>query len=85
MKWIECIKSIATTGESGPCSLCKSKNTDYRCVTLDDKNKIGFLDVWCNGCKSLGHLSRVRIDENKYKTIPLDKFESVVPKYKVIN
>ena len=84
VKWIECIKSIHDTGKSGKCPKCKSENTDYAYVLVDKANNMGYLDVWCNDCKSIEHISRVKIDDTLKQVINVDDVDSVIPKYKVI-
>jgi phage FluMu protein Com len=83
MKWLECIKSINLTGKSGKCPHCGSSQTDYRYVLLDKASTIGYLDVWCNNCKTMGHVSRVNVDENSENVISVDEVKGVIPDYKV--
>ncbi|MDM8313109.1 MULTISPECIES: hypothetical protein [Clostridium] len=81
MIWIECIKSIASTGKAGKCPYCGNINTDYAHVKVDNEN--GYLDVWCNECKKMGHISRVRINKEIKNVINLDEVHKVIPKYEI--
>lgn len=84
MKWMKCIKSIQENGKSGKCPKCNSENTDYAYVLVDKSNNLGYLDVWCNECKSIEHISRVKIQDNLKKVIDVDKADSVIPKYEIL-
>lgn len=81
MKWLECIKSIANTNKAGKCPYCSGSNTDYTYVLVEGQN--GYLDIWCNNCKKLGHISRVKIDKKEKRVIALDEVDKIIPKYKV--
>lgn len=62
MKWLGNLKSITDTGKAGKCPVCGSKNTDYIGTEID-KNHNGYLDIWCNDCKSAYHVSRMQITD----------------------
>lgn len=44
------------------CPNCEIKNIDYLYIG-DEKTKIGYLHIWCNGCKKGIYISRVKIPE----------------------
>lgn len=68
MKWIKNIKNIAASGNVGKCPVCGSDNTDYLCKVIDEKSKNGYMDMWCNKCRSAYHVSRMNIAD-KMKTV----------------
>lgn len=59
MKWLKNITEIIDNRSAGICPYCKSKNTDYRIVRVNES--MGYLDVWCNDCKRAYHISRMEV------------------------
>ena len=71
MRWNENLKTIATERQSGICPYCKSNNTDYGFLIVDEENQMGYGAVWCNNCHRGFHLSRIRIHKDMpIKSIP---------------
>lgn len=64
MKWLDNLKNIAISGQAGKCPVCGSENTDYICTVVKTESKDGYLDVWCNDCRSAYHVSRIQIADN---------------------
>lgn len=83
MRWLEFAKEIALTDRPGICPYCRGHNTDYAFVLVNENNKVGYLDMWCNDCKKVGHISRVIIDNRVKKVINIDEVEEKIPKYEV--
>lgn len=81
LKWLDCIKVISTTDKAGKCPYCNGSNTDYTYVLVSDGK--GYFNIWCNDCKKMGHISRVKIDNNIKKVIDVKDADKVIPKYKI--
>lgn len=64
MKWLENLESISEKSIAGKCPICKSDNTDYRLIKIN--GDYGYGDIWCNDCKSTYHISRMKIDKEKF-------------------
>ncbi len=60
---LENLKSIANTGNAEKCPFCGSEETDYKCSIVDQENRLGYMDIWCNGCKRAFHVSRMEISD----------------------
>ncbi len=57
MKWIENFKSVSERRSAGKSSFCRSVNVDYKCSIVVPESRLGFMDIWCNGCKKAFHVS----------------------------
>lgn len=68
MKWKENLLNISKREAVGRCPECGSENTDYKCTIVVPEKKLGYMDVWCNECKSACHISRLEIAENLKET-----------------
>lgn len=68
MKWGKTIGNIADCKPIGECPFCGSPDVDYKATQVSEKR--GYMDVWCNACKSWLHVSRMAITDNfkYYKT-----------------
>lgn len=73
-KWLGNLRGIAGGEGAGKCSFCGSVNTDYKCSVVDQKSKIGYMDIWCNDCKKAFHISRMQVAEDMktYGEMPKD-------------
>lgn len=81
MKWLNCVKTIATKDKVGKCPYCNGTNTDFSYVIVHEK--MGYLDVWCNDCKKMGHISRSYINLNSKNVINIKDVDKVIPKYEI--
>ena len=57
--WYKLIDEL-THAEILKCPNCGEKGIDYLYIG-DEKTKIGYLQIWCNGCKKGINISRVKI------------------------
>lgn len=77
MKW-----AIAYT--KNKCPHCNENNIEYAYVLIDEKNRMGYMNIWCNNCKKMGHISRVSIPEDAKNVLSTDEeIEENIPKYKI--
>ena len=83
MKWLDTGKDISITGKIGKCPHCKSNNTDYAFVIVNKENGTGYLDIWCNDCKKMGHISRAKINDNVKNVVSLEEASKVIPNYEI--
>lgn len=63
-KWLENLKDISKKRRVGKCPFCKGADTDYKCSIVDQENRLGYMDIWCNDCKRAFHVSRMQILED---------------------
>ena len=63
MKWGENLDSIAKENNPGKCPHCGSSRADYKCTIVIPDKKLGYMDIWCNDCQWVYHISRMEVTE----------------------
>lgn len=70
-KWLSNLENLAVNREVGICPFCSGNDTDYVFTVVQDSDKAGYADIWCNECNHAFHISRTFVDAG-YKAISVN-------------
>lgn len=59
MKWLRNLENLVTNHKVGECPFCNSKDTKFKAEKT--QGNMGYLVMWCENCKHVYNISRVKI------------------------
>lgn len=61
-KWLYILNNIDKKIKK--CPYCNKESLKYKYTLVDNKNKMGYLDIICSNCKKEIHVSRIKIKDD---------------------
>ena len=64
MKWLKNLESFGKSRTLGVCPYCGSKRLQSCFAMVNEREGMGYGDMWCEDCKKGYHMSRVSLQED---------------------